>query len=242
MPCGKGKTLSRRKDWLSLGALILANLVPLGGAIFAGWDAATLLVVYWAENLVVGFYTVLRMIFAKAQHPLGHLRKFFLVPFFCFHYGAFCAVHGFFLVALFKIGGDLHELRLWGGLFSVFGHLLRTAPQMLVWPMVGLAFSHGVSFVENYLRGGEYERTSAQAAVGRAYQRIGVMHIAVIGSGFFAMNLGSPRGLVVLIVAVKLVLDLLFHIRSHARRADGESREGVLDAATRDTQDAGERP
>ena len=40
-------------------ALIVANAIPLVGALFLGWNVWMILVVYWLENGVVGFVNVL---------------------------------------------------------------------------------------------------------------------------------------------------------------------------------------
>jgi len=42
----------------SLWTLIAANLIPLGGVFFLGWDAAILVILYWAENVIIGGYNV----------------------------------------------------------------------------------------------------------------------------------------------------------------------------------------
>ncbi len=48
-------------------ALVLVNLIPLLGAIFLGWNAFDVIFLYWLENIVVGFYTVIKMLFARGR-------------------------------------------------------------------------------------------------------------------------------------------------------------------------------
>ena len=97
---------------VSLVALLIANIIPLFGVLFLEWDAFSIVLLYWAENLVIGFYNVLKIAFAAVPHPAAHLGKLFLIPFFIIHYGGFTAVHGFFVLAIFKkeqgapIGGE----------------------------------------------------------------------------------------------------------------------------------------
>ena len=82
----------------SLLALVLVNLLPLLGVLFFHWDVAALVVLYWSENLVLGFYTLVKML---VKSPVGGLGSgiFFLI-----HYGGFCAVHGLFIIALLVDG------------------------------------------------------------------------------------------------------------------------------------------
>jgi len=88
------------KMTLSLLALVAANVVPLVGVVLLGWDAAVIVLLYWTENLVIGFYNILKMAMVKAPHSTVQNSKLFVIPFFCLHFGAFCAGHGFFLYGL----------------------------------------------------------------------------------------------------------------------------------------------
>jgi Family of unknown function (DUF6498) len=51
-------------DQRSIAALLIANSIPLGGVAFFGWNLATILVIYWLENGIVGFWNVPRMALA----------------------------------------------------------------------------------------------------------------------------------------------------------------------------------
>jgi Family of unknown function (DUF6498) len=48
-------------------ALIVANLIPLVGVLFFGWSLLTILVLYWIENGIVGFWNVPRIILAQGS-------------------------------------------------------------------------------------------------------------------------------------------------------------------------------
>ena len=43
-------------------ALLLANLIPVFGVLYLDWDVGSIIVLYWAENLVIGFYTILKIL------------------------------------------------------------------------------------------------------------------------------------------------------------------------------------
>ena len=55
------ETPARPLSRFALLALIAANMVPLLGVLFAGWDLAAVMVLFWAESAVIGFYTLLKM-------------------------------------------------------------------------------------------------------------------------------------------------------------------------------------
>ena len=96
--------------------LILANLIPLAGAVLFEWDVLAILLLYWTESVIIGVLNVFRMIFCRSDDAMQRLLqvanrpipeelsqslprisvnvfKFILVPFFIVHYGAFCYGH-----------------------------------------------------------------------------------------------------------------------------------------------------
>ena len=149
-----------KKDWLDVPviALLAANAIPLWGVLFLGWDAFYIVLLYWTENIVVGFYNVLKMVLAPMPHPAAHLGKLFLIPFFIVHYGGFTAVHGFFVLALFHDGGQgppMGEMN-WPCflvfvqmLINVIKYMYSVIPPQVRFAVLALFVSHGVSFVQN---------------------------------------------------------------------------------------------
>ena len=76
-------------------ALVLANLIPLIGVIFYGWDAVLVLALFWIENLIIGAFNVVKMATVVAyQRNWG---KATLPFFFIIHFGLFWTIHGIIL-------------------------------------------------------------------------------------------------------------------------------------------------
>jgi hypothetical protein len=206
---------------LSLIVLVVVNLLPLGGVVFFAWDVAALVILYWSENLVLGFYTLAKMLVVS---PLGGLGTGL---FFSVHYGGFCAVHGLFILTLlvddqidpmpddpwpvFLVFPQL--------LFNVVRQVLSFAPPEWLFAFACLVFSHGISFVFNFLLAGERDRQSVKDLMGSPYGRIVVLHLAVILGGFGIMALGEPVAMLVALIALKLGLDIKLHLREHKRIA-----------------------
>jgi hypothetical protein len=64
--------------------------------------------------------------------------------------------------------------------------LWESRPPGLEWPVLGLAVSHGISFVKNFLFGQEYLSFKINEIMIRPYKRIVLMHVAII-AGFNPM-------------------------------------------------------
>ena len=204
-------------DWLrpSVVALVAANLVPVAGVLLFGWKIFPLIFLYWSENVVIGVFNVLKMIFcAGAKNPAA---KLFIIPFFCVHYGLFTFVHGIFVVKIFG------ESTGTGGLssgFNLFGEALRT--NHLGWAVLGIIVSRGISFITNFIGQGEFRRVTLEQLMAQPYGRIIVLHVAILGGGFLILALHSPLAGLLLFIALKIAFDLSGHLRE--RDAFGKNR------------------
>ena len=228
----QGQTDEPKRNWLDIPVIALmgANAVPLLGVLFLKWDAFAILLLYWAENFIVGFYSILRIAFVRTRKPVEHLRKLFFIPFFVIHYGGFMAGHGFFLLFFFRKTPAQMLKRMsqtsWPCFLEVIQELLHVTRQAYaVLPpgarpvLVGLFLSHGISFLYNYLLKREYAVDDPRTLMFEPYTRVIVMHVAIIFGGFIAMALGCPVGLVVALVIVKTVIDVKMHLHSHRKKA-----------------------
>ena len=214
-----------QKPSLSIIALMVANLVPLIGGVFLGWDAAAIVLLYWIENLIVGIFNVLRMFLVKVESRSKQFQKLFMIPFFCIHFGGFCAVHGFFLLVFFKIGSPdavLSDSGAWMGaliflqlLYGVVMQLWHGRPPWLEWPVVGLFVSHGMSFIRNFIYGQQYLSLKVKSIMMRPYKRIVLMHVVIILGAVLIMKLGSPVALLSLLIFLKVALDIWLHVKIH---------------------------
>lgn len=72
---------------------------------------------------------------------------------------------------------------------------------------------------DHYCPGGEYRGETVQSLMMAPYQRIVILHVAIIAGGFGVAALGSPLPLLVLLVSLKLVLDVWLHRREHRTSA-----------------------
>lgn len=186
-------------------SLVVANLVPLAGVIALDWDLGLVMVLFWLENGVVGFYGILRLAALAGWAALG------LVPFFLVHFGMFMAGHLLFLI-LFFVVDDPFDVS-WAGL----GEALQLGTP---WPFVAVAallVSHGVSFVRNFLLGDERRRLTVQNVMLGAYKRVVVLHVTIIFGGVLVMVLGEPVVALAFLVLLKIGIDLASHLNEHAK-------------------------
>lgn len=233
-------------------ALVVANLVPLAGVLLLGWDLGAVMLLFWAENAIVGAYHIVKLALVTRWLAL------FLVPFFAFHYGLFTLVHGVFVVAIFVLGDEPSP--------DALGRVARVV--LLVLPgVLALAASHGVSFVTNFVRGGEMRRMrealgglrfrktgpdtwaadiapeelasperlrgfrDAGSLMTAPYRRVVVLHVTIVLGAFLLALLGSPVSALALLVALKTIVDVRAHVKERARlgpEAGPQASSGIL--------------
>lgn len=189
-------------------ALVAANLMPLLGVLALNWDVTPIMIFYWAENLVVGFYNVLKMRRAQGLvtgsnttlngRPVQQTDRRAMIVFFIFHYGMFTLVHGIFVLVMF--GARFR------GVFSELGLAL-----------LFLAVSHGVSYRRNFIGRGEYQRVAFTRLFWQPYQRVIIMHLTILLGGTWAQAKGSPIYALLVLVTLKTLIDLALHLLEHRK-------------------------
>ncbi len=183
-------------------ALVLANLVPLAGVFLLDWQVFDIVMLYWAENVVIGVINVLRMGVCRTG------AKGFLIPFFVVHYGMFCFGHLSAVTAIFS--ESIGSGTAW---HYFFGTPIAGAWNSPLWiALAAIAASHLFSFFGNFIAGEEYRRTSARELMQRPYGRIIVLHVAIIIGAALIQWLGSPVMMLVVLIAAKIALDLRLHL------------------------------
>lgn len=197
------QNLSKPSVW----ALIIANLYPVIGVIFFNWQTYPLLLFFWTENLVIGFYTVLKMLTASSDNAKPAV-KLAAIPFFCLHYGIFTLVHGIFVVAIFGTGLADNS----GFTGSINQQVINNG---LIWGTLILMGSHGLSFFQNYIGKNEYRQAEITALMAQPYGRVVILHVTIIIGGFLAMLLGAPVAALLFLIVLKVAIDVITHLREH---------------------------
>jgi len=225
----------------AVAALIVANLVPLVGVLWFGWDVWGILIIYWLENGIVGLFNVLKMRRAEGLEdgsstssaetrrrlnsfkingrPPSGSDKAALVPFFVMHYGIFWVVHGLFVLLLPTFGAMGADDA------PVFGTTLD--PLAIVFVLACLFISHGLSYRLNYIGRGEYLRTTAAQQMFAPYGRLVVLHITIIFGAILIGMTGAPAAAIVVLVLLKIALDLGLHLAEHRNTLSGVTASPV---------------
>lgn len=209
--------------------VLFADLYPLAGVLWWGWDAFVLLMLYWMETAVIAFWALARILTLapgpdESGESLAYRIKLRLglTLFFLVHASAFMGAHLLFLWSVFS--GN------WGQtIHNPHDFLHQMVLPYHLWVPLGMAFvARGIAFVRDLLSRRARERAQAAPAVsaetaakqkqealggivGGLYGRIILMHITILSGVWAAEKFGSI-GPFVLLIAIKTAFDVLIHV------------------------------
>ncbi len=201
-------------------AVLVINLIPAACVLFFGWSALALLLLYWAENVVLGVINAFKMTTISLTSGVGNaMMALFIIPFFVIHYGAFCAGHGFFTVLL--VGGALQG----ADPFDAVRHIWSDRWNYVA-PLLAMSAFHLTAFVQ-WMRSGAWKGASLNTQMGEPYGRIIIMHVTILFGGALVVMLGQPAAAVALLA----VLKTLFETVSTAKKLDEHGKPVPTKAA-----------
>lgn len=185
---------------LSVLPLLFANLLPIIGVVYWGWSLTLLLIIYWLEGLIVGFFTLVKMVFSNGTGR----EKIANMAFFCIHYGLFWVAHGVFL-AVFVLPIITQNP-------EIGGRAINTGfNASLKWLLLSLFTSHFLSFVLNFLRQPQARNLPPHVIMWLPYGRVVVMHILIITSALLAAKFGGSPAVLFAFITLKITADILSH-------------------------------
>lgn len=188
---------------ISVVSLLASNLVPIIGVLFWGWNLKPILFVFWLENFVIGFWTLLKML------KIGGIGGIPLVIFFMFHYGFFTFLHLVFLLALFL--SDFHM-----GIIPFNSKLNFILSWNIIFAFTAIFISHGISYVSNFIGRKEYLNHTLTEQMIAPYKRVFVMHITIVFGAFLVLLFQDQKIVLLLFVLVKILIDCKTHFAEHA--------------------------
>lgn len=189
-------------------SLVIANLVAIVLAVFEGWDLGELMLVYWAQSVIIGYFNVRRILdlneFSTAnfqindvQPPANEQTKRSTAFFFAFHYGFFHAIY-----LLFLLSGDIFGGQRFQGSWLMFAVCV-----------VVFFLNHRYSYLHNKEQD-ESRKPNIGSIMFFPYVRIVPMHLTIIAGG--AIGTTTTPALL-LFLGLKTAADLVMHEIEHAR-------------------------
>jgi uncharacterized protein DUF6498 len=190
---------------ISTWILLASNIWVLILYLKDGSDLGTILIIYWIQSVIIGFFNFFRILGLKEFSTEGFLvngravkptrkTKIQVAWFFAFHYGFFHLIYAIFLISVF-----------------IAPENARTISLSLILGSAAIFFAnHLFSFFYNR------NRDTGEENIGQImflpYARILPMHLMII----FGVFLKGTIGLIIFI-SMKTIADLTMHIFEHKK-------------------------
>jgi len=202
------KSITETRQGGSVVTLVGANLLAIVLAVIEGWDLHELMLIYWAQSVIIGYFSVRRMLdltefstdgVSQNGRALKATRatQVSMAGFFSLHYGAFHLIYLVFMLA------DERNAFQGNWLF-------------LMLCIAVFFFNHRYSFIEHRERD-----KSRKPNIGNImffpYARIVPMHLTIIAGGALG---GASTGVLLLFLTLKTVADVIMHKIEHAKWRD----------------------
>jgi hypothetical protein len=210
-------------------SLIFANIVTILFAIVGNWDLATVMFIYWAQSIIIGFFTVVSLLTADTATLAAEMEKpirerggtetvthrfvlFYqclLAGFFTLHYGLFHWGYYSFIVES-----------------GLFGTVNFADPN--IWFSCGLFFANHLYSHITYRHKGPKGSGYVNEQFFTPYRRIIPMHLTIIFGSIviFAMEfvgIPSTMPVLVLFLLLKTYSDISAHLMKHYREENPDA-------------------
>ena len=207
-------------DWL----LIIANLVPLYGVWFEGWDPRQMFLVYCLETIIIGGYNVIKMIIVTLDRKRDvwestggsktMITGWFFILFFIVHYGFFVFVQtGIFAgVSGLNANADFGPLTF---ISKIFSYLSLDAKTVLY---IFIAI-YGLRMMFDFILNKQYRHTSLGLLMFQPYLRIFIQQFVVI-LGSMVLAFGAGKIFMLIFVAIKIYAEVFINFDAYLERSE----------------------
>lgn len=188
----------------SVVPLVLSNLLTLVWAVVEGWRVVDVMLVYWVQSVVIGYYNYHRIMdlkeFSTKNFSMNKKRpdptpetKKSVARFFALHYGIFHAAYLGFIIS--KESGEI-------GLSSIG----------IIACVVAFVFNHRYSYRYNKERDSQ-RVPNIGTIMFFPYARILPMHLTI---GLAASQGGNSIKTILIFLTLKTIADIIMHMVEHA--------------------------
>lgn len=204
-------------DWI----LIVANLIPVYGVWFLGWNPVEAFTVYAMETMIVGIMTVGKLLIVTiarggddwpANGKVSYQSGFFFILFFIMHFGIFALVQTTIFAQTAGItppgSSSFHFFFKW------YTYINEDIAYMLAAFIVSYLFRSFIPFIANK----EYKTIPLMIIMFQPYGRILIQQFTVILGSMF-LSLGAGKVFILVFSVIKIGFELFFNYENLLSKA-----------------------
>jgi len=178
--------------------LVLANLIPIYGVLFANWNSINVIYYYWLESLILGVFNIFKIYKTANYHKISP--RSFVLAFIIRYFGIVVIVGVVSILLIYiNIGSKAFVFNL--------NYTFITLAMFLV--------SHGLSYKSNFIDGKEYEKANLVEQVSDLSHRIYAVVAIILFNAFMYSIFHEPIQGVAMLVFFKILFDIWLHLNEH---------------------------
>ena len=202
--------------------LIVANLVPVYGVLFLGWNAREVFIVYCFETIIIGFFTLLKLAITGVIRKTGvweyqgniTKKPFWLfMLFFLVHYGMFVAIQMSLFFAVSGIGKD-DNISIFN-FFSKWPELITNETYIMLGVFI---VSYAFRNITEFILSGEYRTASLMYLMFQPYGRIFIQQFTVLLGSIF-LGFGAGKIFIIIFAGIKIAFEILVDYEGIIKKA-----------------------
>jgi hypothetical protein len=185
--------------------ILITNLIPIIGVFYADWSASEVIITYWLETVIIGFFALLTILISDSDHIIFRIGY---AIFFCIHFGMFCAIQGVFI--FIGLNGEYKE------------HV-----EGLKYAALGLAANYLIHFLNDYIFSGKY-KSKDSLSLYSVYGRVAIQQLVILTGGFFTLGINQDEntGKLILLILLKTLVDLGFYLIKRRKPKERTAQPG----------------
>lgn len=206
--------------------LIAANLLPVAGVWFLGWNATEAFIVYALETMIVGILTIIKMLiitFYKGKdewHANGSTTLqsgFFFIFFFILHYGFFA------LVQTTIFSQTAHITPHGSGMMHFFFNWYTYINTDIAYMLAAFIISYIARSLIPFILNGDFKTAPLMLIMFQPYGRILIQQFTVILGSMF-LSFGFGKAFILVFAAAKIAFELFFNFEILLNKAMAEMK------------------
>lgn len=213
-----------RKLTISDYFLIIANLIPVYGVWFEGWNAAQIFLVFCLETVIIGIFNVIKMgcvtLFVKPRDVwnsnggITMMSGLFFIIFFIVHYGFFVFIQ---TQIFFSVSGLIKNNSIFGSYRDIPKVLGHDGKLLL---LIFITY-YTLQTLYDFFLSGKYKKVSMGELMFQPYGRIFIQQFVVIVGSMF-LTMGFNKIFILILVIVKLGFELFINFDAFIEKANKE--------------------
>jgi len=202
--------------------LIVANLVPVYGVLFLGWNAREVFIVYCFETIIIGFFTLLKLAITGVIRKTdvweygGNITKqpfWLFMLFFLVHYGMFVAIQMSLFFAFSGIGKD-DNISIFN-FFSKWPELITNETYIMLGVFI---VSYAFRNITEFILSGEYRTASLRFLMFQPYGRIFIQQFTVLLGSIF-LGFGAGKIFIIIFAGIKIAFEIFVDYEGIIKKA-----------------------